>query len=251
MYIGTIIPWAQFQDPDGTGLTIPRLIALGFLVVLFRRIPAIFITYKLMPRCVTDWKEALFMGYFGPIGIGAVFYVEHTRHLFPEAGEALTTEENNLTAAMIPVVYWLVLFSIVWHGLSIPALNLIYKWRGVPPITDDDGPVEVMYLSENAPLPKNAVPGSKDPRRRSVLVNNRFSRSYNAAETDLNAVEDYRRRTQQWGVTVQMKLEDEEKELEGGGKGVQWNAPYYRDQVELRRGRIDKVFQREEGGKDF
>jgi NhaP-type Na+/H+ or K+/H+ antiporter len=69
-------------------------------------------TYKLMPNCVLDIKEALFMGYFGPIGIGAVFYVEHTRHLFPEPGEALTEEENNLTRAMIPVVYWLVVFSI-------------------------------------------------------------------------------------------------------------------------------------------
>ena len=112
MFIGTIIPWREFNDPDGTGLTYPRLFALGIFVVIFRRIPAIFMTYKLMPKCVTNWKEALFMGYFGPIGIGAVFYVEHTRHLFPEPGEALTEEENNLTRVMVPVVYWLVLFSI-------------------------------------------------------------------------------------------------------------------------------------------
>lgn len=39
-------------------------------------------------------------------GIGAVFYVEHTRHLFPETGEARTLEEDNLTAAMIPGAYY-------------------------------------------------------------------------------------------------------------------------------------------------
>lgn len=68
MYIGTIFPWAEFQMPDVTGITIGRLFILGFLILLFRRIPAIFLTYKLMPRCIKSWKEALFMGYFGPIG---------------------------------------------------------------------------------------------------------------------------------------------------------------------------------------
>lgn len=29
MYIGTIIPWREFNDPDGTGITIPRLLGLG------------------------------------------------------------------------------------------------------------------------------------------------------------------------------------------------------------------------------
>lgn len=68
MYIGTIMPFSDFQQPDTTGLTVPRLLLLGLLVLIFRRIPAIFMTYKFMPSCVKDWKEALFMGYFGPIG---------------------------------------------------------------------------------------------------------------------------------------------------------------------------------------
>lgn len=165
------------------------------MIIIFRRIPAILMAYKFMPNCVTDYKEALFMGYFGPIGIGAVFYVEHTRHLFQEPGEALTAEENDLTRAMIPVVYWLVVFSIFWHGLSIPALNLIYKWRGIQPIQDEDGPTIVRPLSSHNPLPKNS---SVDEKRSSIVINNRFSRSYNTAELDMNAVEGYRRRTQLW-----------------------------------------------------
>lgn len=68
MYIGTIMPWEAFNQPDITGITVGRLFALGLLVLLFRRIPAIFMVYKFMPKVVKDWKEALFMGYFGPIG---------------------------------------------------------------------------------------------------------------------------------------------------------------------------------------
>lgn len=68
MYIGTIIPWREFQLPDVTGISIGRLMILGFLILAFRRIPAIFMMYRAMPNVVKDWKEALFMGYFGPIG---------------------------------------------------------------------------------------------------------------------------------------------------------------------------------------
>ncbi|KAL6868829.1 hypothetical protein ACO1O0_000151 [Amphichorda felina] len=169
MYIGSVLPWADFHDPDGTGLTYARLVGLGLLVLVFRRIPAIMLTYRLMPAVVADYKEALFMGYFGPIGAGAVFYVEHTRHLFPELGDG-DEEETNLTRVMGPVVYWLVLFSIVVHGLSIPALNLVYRYMGVKPIKDDA--VEVRRRSIRAATPPNAVVGGQDR----FVVYNRFSR---------------------------------------------------------------------------
>ena len=169
MYIGSIIPWSEFHQPDTTGITVPRLIGLGFMVLLFRRIPAILMTYKFMSGVCKNYKEAFFMGYFGPIGAGAVFYVEHTRHLFPELGEG-DAEETNLVRAMIPVVYFLVLFSIVVHGLSIPALNLIYNFYGVKPIQEDA--VEVRRLSVRVPTPVNAAVGDKD----NFIAYNRFSR---------------------------------------------------------------------------
>jgi NhaP-type Na+/H+ or K+/H+ antiporter len=169
MYIGAIIPWNEFNQPETTGLTYGRLIGLGVLVLLFRRIPAIMAMYKLMPKVVHDYKEALFMGYFGPIGIGAVFYVEHTRHLFPELGHG-DAEETDLVRAMIPVVYWLVLFSIVVHGLSIPALNLIYRYCDVKPIREDA--VELRRLSMHEPVPINAAVGDDE----SFIAYNRFSR---------------------------------------------------------------------------
>jgi hypothetical protein len=178
MYIGAIMPWDEFNQPDITGITWGRLMALGLLVLLLRRIPAMMVMFKLMPNTVKTWKEALFMGYFGPIGIGAVFYVEHARHLFPKVDAAETHEEEDLLRAMGPVVYFLVLFSIVVHGLSIPALELIYRWQNVEPIVEMD-PVTTHRLSVSQPLPNNA---HVDPRHGSVVRHNRFSRAVSVGE---------------------------------------------------------------------
>jgi NhaP-type Na+/H+ or K+/H+ antiporter len=68
MYIGAVIPWDDFHQPDTSGITWPRLLLLGVLVLLFRRIPSTLALYKFMPKCCKNWREALFMGYFGPIG---------------------------------------------------------------------------------------------------------------------------------------------------------------------------------------
>ena len=115
------------------------------------------------------------MGYFGPIGVGAVFYLEHIRvHLFPPLGEG-DEEETILMRAVGPVVMWLVLFSIIVHGLSIPILVLIYKWMGVEPIADDA--VHTRRLSVHVAPPANAI----ESGRSRFLEFNRFSRP---ADTD-------------------------------------------------------------------
>lgn len=68
LFLGAAMPWDQFHMPYDTGITVGRLLALGFLVLAFRRIPAVMLGYRFIPRVCTNWKEALFMGYFGPIG---------------------------------------------------------------------------------------------------------------------------------------------------------------------------------------
>ncbi|RSM00097.1 hypothetical protein CEP52_009320 [Fusarium oligoseptatum] len=107
----------------------------------------------------TNYKEALFMGYFGPIGAGAVFYIEYAREVLPEFGEG-DTEETDLVLAIGPVVYWLVLFSIVVHGLSIPALDAIYTFCGVKPIHDDA--VEIRRCSMLSATPVNGTPFGRE-----------------------------------------------------------------------------------------
>ncbi|TLD26803.1 hypothetical protein PspLS_05111 [Pyricularia sp. CBS 133598] len=172
MYVGVIMPWSQFHDPEGTGITLPRLVGLGFMVLAFRRIPAIMATYKAMPTCVKGWKEALFMGYFGPIGVGAVFYVEHVQHLFPHVGETGDVVSDDMMKALRPAVFFLVLFSIVVHGLSIPALDFLYRFYGVQPITDDA--VQLRRKSAAVAAPANARVDSAEPDY--FVAYNRFSR---------------------------------------------------------------------------
>ncbi|KAI1406283.1 Na(+)/H(+) antiporter 1 [Hypoxylon fuscum] len=169
MYLGSTLPWEQFHQPDTTGITYPRLFGLGFLVLLFRRIPSLLITYKMMPSVVKNWKEAIFMGYFGPIGVGAVYYLQHTRLLFPKE-EIASSRERELLDAICPVVYFLVLFSIVVHGLSIPLLSAIYKFCNVRPITEDA--VELRRRSIYVPTPPNAFTGDRD----TFIAYNRFFR---------------------------------------------------------------------------
>ncbi|KAI1763679.1 Na(+)/H(+) antiporter 1 [Hypoxylon sp. FL1150] len=169
MYLGTSIPWQEFHQPELTGITYPRLIALGVLVILFRRIPALLVTYKMMPSVVKNWREAVFMGYFGPIGVGAIYYLQHTRLLFPKE-YAASPRERELLDAICPVVYFLVLFSILVHGLSIPILSAIYKYRDVRPITEDA--VELRRRSIYVPTPVNAFKGDSD----TFIAYNRFFR---------------------------------------------------------------------------
>jgi len=73
---------------------------------------------------------------------------------------------------MVPIVYFLVVFSIVVHGLSIPALDAYYRYKKIEPITEDE-PTEIRARSIHEALPNNA---SVDMRRNSIYVHNRFSR---------------------------------------------------------------------------
>lgn len=64
------MPWDQFQMPESSGLTVSRLVGLGLMVILFRRVPAMMLGYKFLGRGVCrDWREGLFVGWFGPIGM--------------------------------------------------------------------------------------------------------------------------------------------------------------------------------------
>lgn len=65
-------------------------------------------------------------------------------------------------AEWITAVYWLVLFSIVFHGLSIPALNLIYKVLGVPPVL-------VRPCGAAAALPKHVAAEEQRPQRQAPV----------------------------------------------------------------------------------
>ncbi|KAK8866002.1 hypothetical protein IAR55_001153 [Kwoniella newhampshirensis] len=111
LYIGAILPWSDFND---FGITPWRLVILGILVMLIRRLPWIVLLSRWIPSLCTMY-ESLFAGFFGPIGVGAVFYVQVALDVLPDDGS-----RQHLRDTILPVVYFLVLTSVVVHGITIP-----------------------------------------------------------------------------------------------------------------------------------
>lgn len=65
LYLGSVMPWDTFNSPN---ITYPRLFALGFALLLFRRIPATMISYTVFPKLYANAREALVIGHLGPLG---------------------------------------------------------------------------------------------------------------------------------------------------------------------------------------
>ncbi|KAL8994624.1 MAG: hypothetical protein Q9188_007015 [Gyalolechia gomerana] len=130
VYLGAIIPWEQYNNPI-IGLTPWRLVVISICVLLFRRIPIMLALKPLIPD-VKTWREALFAGHFGPIGVGAIFAAILARAEL----ETTTTEplavlptdpnsENYLVVLIIwPLTTFLVITSILVHGSSIAVFTL-------------------------------------------------------------------------------------------------------------------------------
>lgn len=69
VFVGAWTPFNQFSNPHLT-LSVWRLIVIAILVILLRRLPVMIVLYKWIPD-VKTFREALFSGHFGPMGIGA------------------------------------------------------------------------------------------------------------------------------------------------------------------------------------
>ncbi|OCK82342.1 hypothetical protein K432DRAFT_293453 [Lepidopterella palustris CBS 459.81] len=129
VYFGTIIPWEQYNSAI-IGTSPWRLVVVGLMVLFFRRIPIMMVLKPIIPDIKT-WREALFAGHFGPIGVGAIFVAimaraeletESTTPLAvqPEAGFA----HLNIIELIWPITTFLVICSIIVHGSSIAVFTL-------------------------------------------------------------------------------------------------------------------------------
>jgi sodium/hydrogen antiporter len=129
VYFGAIIPWEQYNRPEW-GLTPWRLVVIAIFVILFRRIPIMLALKPVIPD-VKTWREALFAGHFGPIGVGAVFVAILARAEL-ETGETTPlaelppfgSESLVLIEVIWPITTFLVVCSIVVHGSSIAVFTL-------------------------------------------------------------------------------------------------------------------------------
>lgn len=129
VYLGTIIPWEQFNS-GVQGLKVWRLVIIAIFVLFFRRIPIMMALKPFIPD-VRTWREALFAGHFGPIGVGAIFVAILARaeleHDEPVPLSEMPPEgvpHYTLIYLVWPITTFLVITSILVHGSSIAVFTL-------------------------------------------------------------------------------------------------------------------------------
>lgn len=132
VYFGAIVPWPDFNNAE-IGLNVWRLIILALVIIFLRRMPAVLLLKPFTPD-VKSWREALFCGHFGPIGVGAIFAAILARK---DLEAHFTSEETplahlrdksfphyQLLVCIWPIVCFIVITSIVVHGSSVAVLTL-------------------------------------------------------------------------------------------------------------------------------
>lgn len=126
VWYGAVCPWKSFRVNDVVPLY--RLIPLGILILLLRRIPYIFAIHKMIPQ-IEEFQQAAFVGFFGPIGVSAIFYLYLSIDFLNQTtyhGEE-RTDARQLADTMTVVIWFLAICSIVVHGLSVPLGKVGYR----------------------------------------------------------------------------------------------------------------------------
>ncbi|KDN47405.1 hypothetical protein RSAG8_03545, partial [Rhizoctonia solani AG-8 WAC10335] len=127
VYIGAWLPFnalAREVDPH-LGITSDKMLLLFVAILIVRRIPplvALWWTGWLVPD-VKTLGEALFSGHFGPMGVGAIFISMLALTELPPQGQA-DNQIDRVSASIQPIVSFVVLGSILIHGISIPFFSL-------------------------------------------------------------------------------------------------------------------------------
>jgi hypothetical protein len=129
IWYGAICPWVLFRVNDV--IPIYRLILLGVLILLFRRVPVVLAMHKYIPE-IEHFHQAAFVGFFGPIGVSAIFYLYVSLDFLNNVtvddrpGAEVREDAKRLQDVMRVVIWFLAICSIVVHGLSVPLGKLGY-----------------------------------------------------------------------------------------------------------------------------
>lgn len=118
IWFGAVAPWYEFAHNNV--IPIYRLIFLGILILLIRRPPVVWAMHKRVHQ-IEHWRQAIFVGFFGPIGVSAIFYLyislEYLHESVTEHG--VEREDAERLGEMMTVIIWfMVICSIV--GLRPP-----------------------------------------------------------------------------------------------------------------------------------
>jgi len=141
IWFGAVCPWAMFRV--NSVIPIYRLIPLGVLILILRRVvyskpyacslikfirrlPIVFAMHRLIHQ-IEEKRQAIFVGFFGPIGVSAVFYLYLTLEFLETITADGTQREDaaKLAEVMMVVVWFLAICSIVSIILDPKRLPLI------------------------------------------------------------------------------------------------------------------------------
>ncbi|KAF9493915.1 hypothetical protein BDN71DRAFT_1449556 [Pleurotus eryngii] len=126
IYIGAWIPFHTFNSAD-LFVSPWQLVVLVIAILLLRRIPFVLLLHFWVPEIMT-WQEALFCGHFGePMGVGAIFISTLALTRLPKPQSPPQGQPELLAAVLHPIVSFVVLCSIIIHGLSIPFFSFSRK----------------------------------------------------------------------------------------------------------------------------
>lgn len=107
--IGLLVPWEGWRS-----LGLPG-VALAALILLLRRLPAVLLLSRLMPDLPAR-RDVLFAGWFGPIGVAALFYAMLAARHVPDE-------------RLWPLASLVICASVLVHGMTGAPFTLLYARR--------------------------------------------------------------------------------------------------------------------------
>ncbi|CAI6328450.1 unnamed protein product [Periconia digitata] len=119
IWFGAVCPWKEFAE--NSVIPIYRLIFLGIFVLLLRRLPVVFAMHRYIHQ-IEQTRQAVYVGFFGPIGVSAIFYLYITLEFLRgiKVDGEVRPDAEYLIEVVYVVVWFLVICSVVIHGLSVP-----------------------------------------------------------------------------------------------------------------------------------
>ncbi|RYO90150.1 hypothetical protein DL762_002875 [Monosporascus cannonballus] len=120
-FLGAMMPWEDYKLQF---MTPWRYIVIAICLLIFKRLPPLLVLYRIVPQ-IRSFKEAAFVGHFGPIGVAAIYYSGIVVRYLEERPGELGQSEERLRSTVRPVIYSVVVASIIAHGLTIPLYNFL------------------------------------------------------------------------------------------------------------------------------
>ena len=126
VWYGAVCPWYSFAHSNV--VPVYRLIFIAVLVLLFRRLPIVLVMHKRIPQ-IEEWRQAFSVGYFGPMGVSAIFYLYTSREFLRQVTyQGHERADAERLAEVFNVVVWFMVISSVVRfspscGSLLPTFN--------------------------------------------------------------------------------------------------------------------------------